>query len=485
MKTLSKIILEEIIRIALNEFDTTPNVTPVVQTSVNKKLANDIANAIINSTSWYNDREDDLVAAFKAIPNMQTYNEVNKIIKKQKQQNLASFIGSFIAKDENNVWIPVLKHLIKIKAPVEEFKKYYKKTRYVHVSSNKTVNDYIIDNSLNPDGVSLDDSGKAGEWLMSHIEEIVLVAVGVATCAYISTKSPNLNCATLIRIIPKTIRSARSGAEIAKGTSQWFKQIDRLFSGTGKYNKRQLIAAIKLGVSKGDIKQEQATIAINLLKNEQNINKILQMAKFQATLDSWTRSGKSTKGDALAIANLLPKHLREKWLPLLTQEENRLLGNITTNIETNIEKDPPIIIRSVKNFITSSVKLEPSVFDRWQKIYTKAFPETAGQISETAFTNYINKVIYLIKERNFTVERAIRSAQQDIFVSRQRSQKLQDLDYFIQNHNKLRNFPFYLRLDTFPSFKQWKADMDRVKFSALAMEKEYRLQRWLWQNQKG
>lgn len=484
MKTLSKIILEETIRIALNEFDTTPNVqTSDNKTSVNKTLANNIANAIINSTSWYNDREDDLVAAFKSIPNIQTYNEVNKIIKKQKQQNLASFIGSFIAKDESNVWIPVLKHLIKIKAPVKEFKEYYKKTRYIYVSSNAKVNDYITNNSLQSTGISTDDSEKTGDWLLSHIQEFVLTAVAIVACGYLNKALPNISCAKLIfapfRIPWKTIQSARSGTEIAKVTSQYFKQIDQIFSGTGKYNKRQLIAAIELGVSKGDISKEKAEIAIKLLRDEKNINKVLQMAKFQTVLDNWTRSGKAEKGDALAIANLLPDNLRKKWLPLLQQEEDRLLGNITTNID----KELPIIVRSVKNFITSKVKLEPSVFERWQKIYTKVFPETKEQFTGSVFDNYVNKVIYLIEERKFTPDRAIRSAESDLYNIGSGSQKRQDLNYFIQNHNNLKNFPYYLRLETFPSFKQWKTDMVRVNFSTIT-EKEYRLQRWLWQNQK-
>ena len=39
------------------------------------------------------------------------------------------------------------------------------------------------------------------------------------------------------------------------------------------------------------------------------------------------------------------------------------------------------------------------------------------------------------------------------------------------------------REETFPLFKQWKADMQRVNFNKIT-EDEYRLHRWLWQNQK-
>ena len=501
MKTLSTIILEESIRLSLNEIVVDPDAIPKpkpkpdpkpdptdttkVQNTNNKKLANSIATAIINSTSWYNDREEDLVAAFKAIPNMQTFYEVNKIVSQKEKLALSSFIGNFIAKNESNVWIPILKHLIDIKAPIDIFKKYYKKTKFSYVASNKTISKYVSTNNIGTgEGVTVDDGNPVKDFLLGNIEFIVLSVVAIAACGYASGKIPNFSCGKAImaplRIPYKTIQTARSGAEVAEVTSKYFKQVDKIFSGTGRYNRRNLIAAIKIAVEKGDISKEKAEIAIKLLNDGKNINKILQIAKFQSALDAWVQTGKATKGDALAIANLLPANLREKWLPLLQQEENRLIGKTST--VTDIEKELPIVARSVKNFLTSKVKLQSDTFKRWEKIYNKAFPETSSQFQGTLFSNYIEKVIYLIKERNFTVDRAIASAERDLTFG-QLSKKRSDLNYFIKNYDNLRNFPFYLRLEKFPSFKQWKADMERVNFNKIT-EEEYRLQRWLWQNQK-
>jgi hypothetical protein len=137
MKTISNIILEESIRLALIEqMQLKPKPkpedgnTPKPEDTDNKldtKQAFKIAQTIYNtkgSGTFSDDDEDALVTAFKSIPNMTTFWQVNKILKANINQSLNKYISTYIDSNELDVWVPILQHLIKINASSEVLKVY-------------------------------------------------------------------------------------------------------------------------------------------------------------------------------------------------------------------------------------------------------------------------------------------------------------------------------------------------------------------------
>jgi hypothetical protein len=140
MKPLSDIILEESIRISLNEFKLKPKPEdsnkPKPTTTNNKldrKKALKIAQAIYRTKgvgTFGDDDEKGLVTAFKSIPNMATFWKVNKILTDNRNQSISKYISTYINSRETDVWIPLIKHLLKINATDIVLKTYISKTKW-------------------------------------------------------------------------------------------------------------------------------------------------------------------------------------------------------------------------------------------------------------------------------------------------------------------------------------------------------------------
>ena len=140
MKPLSDIILEESIRISLNEFKLKPKPEdsnkPKPTTTNNKldrKKALKIAQAIYRTKgvgTFGNDDEKALVTAFKSIPNMATFWKVNSILTDNRNQSISKYISTYINSRETDVWIPLIKHLLKINATDIVLKTYISKTKW-------------------------------------------------------------------------------------------------------------------------------------------------------------------------------------------------------------------------------------------------------------------------------------------------------------------------------------------------------------------
>ena len=107
-KTLSNIILEEAIKstliaeleVDLDKKNTKPEDTSTGKTNTSARKRFDgtkIADLIIGSTSWYNDREDDLIAAIKQIENVSQFWAVNSKLKEKTGKvgtaDIASIFG--------------------------------------------------------------------------------------------------------------------------------------------------------------------------------------------------------------------------------------------------------------------------------------------------------------------------------------------------------------------------------------------------------
>ena len=140
MKPLSDIILEESIRISLNEFKLKPKPEddnkPKPKTT-NNKLDRDKAKKIAQTIyrtkgvgTFGDDDEKGLVTAFKSIPNMATFWQVNRILLKNTNQSTSKYISTYINSSETDVWIPLIKHLLKINATDIVLKTYISKTKW-------------------------------------------------------------------------------------------------------------------------------------------------------------------------------------------------------------------------------------------------------------------------------------------------------------------------------------------------------------------
>ena len=106
MKPLSDIILEESIRISLNEFKLKPKPEddnkPKPKTT-NNKLDRDKAKKIAQTIyrtkgvgTFGDDDEKGLVTAFKSIPNMATFWQVNRILLENINQSISKYISTYI-----------------------------------------------------------------------------------------------------------------------------------------------------------------------------------------------------------------------------------------------------------------------------------------------------------------------------------------------------------------------------------------------------
>ena len=189
MKPLSDIILEESIRISLNEFKLKPKPEdgnkPKRKTTNNKldrKKALKIAQAIYRTKgvgTFGNDDEKGLVTAFKSIPNMATFWKVNRILLKNRNQSISKYISTYINSRETDVWIPLIKHLLKINATDIVLKTYISKTKWDSIKKeDPKLAQTIVKKNLIPGGVKTNSAQKADGYL--YLTYIIIGGVLIA-----------------------------------------------------------------------------------------------------------------------------------------------------------------------------------------------------------------------------------------------------------------------------------------------------------------
>jgi hypothetical protein len=176
MKTVSNIILEESIRVSLSEFKLKPKPEdgnkPKPKTTNNKldrKKALKIAQTIYRTKgvgTFGDDDEKGLVTAFKSIPNMATFWKVNRILTDNRNQSISKYISTYINSGETDVWIPLIKHLLKINATDIVLKTYISKTKWDSIKKeDPKLAQTIIKKNLIPGGVKTNSDQGADVYL--------------------------------------------------------------------------------------------------------------------------------------------------------------------------------------------------------------------------------------------------------------------------------------------------------------------------------
>jgi hypothetical protein len=462
------------------KIDTKPKPKPL-KTKVNPE---GIAYEIINSAGL-DDDEDRLINAIKQISNSTVFYKVNNVIKREKQQTFSQFIGDEILDtDEWQVWAPILNHLTNIlsynnTSDAQVIKNIMSKTDGIGALTNKNfklgtkVSKYLELKSSS--GQTKKDDAEALT-ILNQIKGTLgtagLIALGgLMVCGLVST------CRSKIFKIPiwNHIKVARNGAAAAELSTTYYKKVDKLFNGTGKYNRKQLLELIDQQVIRKNMSLEEAKHFKRLLSNKEQLKRILQFANLQ-TIKSHFDTGHIVKGDAESIRKFLGFEKNHDFIKKLQQIEDDVVGisketdDAVTTTKTNI------ISRQVGKAVTSTWKINTDSMKKWFEVYDSFKPQGFNDVQ--TFNQLIQK-INNYKKNGKNLSTAIIDWSREY--GNVKPLWYEDFRYWIDASKGTRTFPFYLKASKFPSYKQWAKDMSLANFNKIN-QKEYTLQRHYWEN---
>ena len=499
MKTLSNIILEEAIKSALiveldvnlpDKEDTKPEDTNTGKTNTSAGSSFDgtkIADLIIGSTSWYNDREDDLIAAIKQIKNVSQFWAVNSKIKEKTGKVFSKFIfDEILDEDEWDTIYPIIKHLTTVipqsqwgnstqPGPVYNF---LKKTTGAN-EDLKSVNISLY-NKLNNSGAL--GTVRHSKDLLTTIQDYGIYGTGVLvlmvlTCL-LATRKP------FCGLVSKWRENSKGKKDLINDINQ----LNKLWGGYARTNKKELKRVInEMGPDRDQLLTKDEVSA--LLKTLDDLDTAtLRKARISIILKRFKQLRKVESGDAKVILQgIQDAKIREELRPYLQAYEDFKLGKEFKKPVKTTEPEPvtlKLIPRNINpKLVTKYPKTSVSI-ENIRKIYelhksnnlrgAYGFGSTSG--------NQINRIIEIyeigladqfrdankIKIWKSTRDKWL-AAQKIVLggrdgnieqVLKNQSGDLKIINQIISDMKagKASIPQYYLKLEEFPSWKQWMYD---------------------------
>jgi hypothetical protein len=502
--TLSTIILEESIKASLVEFDlppkpksdttttTTPKPTP--KPKPNKASATSIADKIINSKSWFNDSEAQLINAVNSIPDVKTFWEVNKIIQQKEGKTFSGYISTFISKKEWDVWYWIIKHLTVI-IPKSQWKTVIKnvldKTEGIAALKKK---DSSLAKQITKElpVTGLTDTGSGSEF-----DYYSLAFYGVLTFVLCTgagfMKGYSLKCWSRFKKLVFSNKN-KSGIEVAN-------TLDKFLRMPLRQNKRALRRIMDYELSKDRLSRQEYNRMLDILEGDFILGAIpkqdLNRAFFAAVLKSWQEWSTSKPviaGEAKKIIEKVddPTFTKE-FGPKLQAIEDRLLGKTKKPAEVK-PTDVKIIFRDIKKLGISTSKPNFLKFDmsRWISIMRKT--GSTISVQQSSFLNKVKTEFIDKLQRGIDTDLAAKQAILDAYGRgndvRTFSEIYSDfpaakqwLDWVMKSKSGFKQYNFYKRVETFPSYEQWAFDMKNAKSKSIS-NLDYKFAYYNWLNSR-
>ena len=519
MKTLSNIILEEAIKSALiaelevnlpDKEDTKPEDTSTgkINTSTGSSFdGTKIADLIIGSTSWYNDREDDLIAAIKQIKNVSQFWAVNSKIKEKTGKVFSKFIfDEILDEDEWDTIYPIIKHLTTVipqsqwgnstqPGPVYNF---LKKTTGAN-EDLKSVNISLY-NKLNNSGAL--GTVRHSKDLLTTIQDYGIYGTGVLvvmvlTCL-VATRKP------FCGLVSKWRENSKGKKDLINDINQ----LNKLWGGYARTNKKELKRVInEMGPKRDQLLTEDEVSA--LLKTLDDLDTAtLRKARISIILKRFKQLRKVESGDAKVILQgIQDAKIREELRPYLQAYEDFKLGK---EFKKPVKTTEPVTLKLIPR------NINPKLVTKYPK--TSVSIENIRKIYELHKSNnlrgaygfgspgaeQINKIIEIyeiglanqfrdanqIKIWKSTRDKWL-AAQKIVLGGRdgniEQVLKKQSGDLKILNQvmsdmkaGKASIPQYYLKLEEFPSWKQWMYDNKITSGGSDNDWNKFLTQRFIW-----
>ena len=517
MKTLSNIILEEAIKSALiveldvnlpDKENTKPEDTNTGKTNTSAGSSFDgtkIADLIIGSTSWYNDREDDLIAAIKQIKNVSQFWAVNSKIKEKTGKVFSKFIfDEILDEDEWDTIYPIIKHLTTVipqsqwgnstqPGPVYNF---LKKTTNAN-EDLKSVNDSLY-NKLNNSGAL--GTVRHSKDLMTTIQEYGIVGVAILALIIIicmkKTKKPFCGIVSKLRGDQNDINT--------------ISRLDKILGIYAKTNKKELKRVInEMGPKRDQLLTEDEVSA--LLKTLDDLDTAaLRKARISIILTRFKQLGKVQSGDAkIILQGIQDAKIREELAPTLQAYEDYKLSNEFKKPVKTTKPEPvtlKLIPRNINpKLVTKYPKTSVSI-ENIRKIYElhKSNNPRGAYGFGSPGAEQINKIIevyeigladqlrdankikiwkstrdkwlaaqkIVLGGKDGNIERTIKNRSEDLGII---NRCISDLEF-----GEASIPQYYPKLEEFPSWKQWMYDNKITSGGTDNDWTEFLTQRFIW-----
>ena len=467
-----------------------------------------IADLIIGSTSWYNDREDDLIAAIKQIKNVTEFWAVNKKIVEKTGKTFSGFIFDKIL-DENewdNIY-PIIKHLATVipqsqwgtSSQAGPLYNFLKKT--TGANEDLKSRDASLYNKFKSAGTlgtvrhskdlmdSVKPYGYAGLAVLTIIMIVCYKGTGMLFCGQLKKMFTKKNSDDLINEI---------------------NFLNRVFGGYARRNKKEISRVLYEMKADDVINEEELNILLKTLKTLSVSD--LRKAKISIILKKFKQIGKIQSGDAkLVLQGVRDIEAREELRPYLQAYEDFNLGKDVKKItKTEPELKPGIdkklLVRNINaSTVTTYPKTSVSIKDirKMYEIHKLNNPRGAYGFG-TPGAEQIDKIIEIyeiglanqfrdanqIKIWKSTRDKWL-AAQKIVLGGRdgnikqvleKQSGDLKILNQFISDMKtgKVSIPQYYLKSPEFPSWKQWMYD-NKIKGGGNDKEwQKFLTQRFIW-----
>lgn len=520
MKTVSNIILEEIIKQSLIELDVKkPNTDNKdnKKTNTNVKITDGerIANDIIGSTSWYNDREDDLIAAVKRIKNSSEFWAVNRKIKQKTRLSFSEFIfNKILDSDEWDNIYPIIKHLSKIFPESQWGNKEQPQPVYAFLSKttnaaiylrrkDKTLYDKFLQGPLDTTNTTI-KSKTMFDKLIAGAQSLGNVGLAVAGLAMIICyrKKKGVFCGLGNKLLG--IGDGSGKPDIIND----IKMYEKVFKIYAKTNRTELINAINGLKNEGLITEQELKLLTAEIKSLSKAD--LDRAKIYHILKRFKQIGTLSKGDTnLILQGISDLETRKLLAPYLQAYEDFKLGNTNVKIKRpNSEPNPidikpaKLIARDIKpKLITRYPKSEVSLNDieKIYNIFNESNPSGAWGFGEnpSKFERDFAKLVQkyeLGQAKKLTSKWETKTwnkykdkwkaVQEIVYQNNELPVNLKLINNMI---NKIKtgkaSIPeFYIKSETFPSWNQWKYDNYIKGGGTTDSYLNYITQKYIWNN---
>jgi len=519
MKTISNIILEESIRLALveqmvlkpkpkPEDDNKPKPEDT-SNKLDTKQAFKIAQTIYNTKgrgTFSSDDTKELVAAFKEIPNIETFRQVNRILKANINQNLSKYISTYIDSDELNVWAPILRHLIKIGAPNDVLKVYKSRVDWSLVKKQYPKLAQQFTDVEDEGGVKVKDENLLGNpWfyvMLSGVAAYLTYRAGGFKAGWEGLKSffSSREAAAQNQPVLAGVYSIRNLTGLARPNFSYLLREESFWN----MSKDKILQLLKTEKQKKRISQEEyEELYVVLIKlNKSDINRV----KFNLVIDAMKRRDVNAlkAGNVRKIIKMIDDPEFTKTLgPKLQAIEDDLLGTSKLNNKkkkldneknkTNIPADDIIDdISKIKQagFSTKTPNFKSWNMDRWLKLqslmgksigvndagvlkkigneFIKIWPTTPGGVSEASKKAIMNIL-------NTGGNKSLDS----LFKSYPGVKRWHD--WMLKTKSGNKSYLYYDNLNKFPSYERWAVSMKRIGVKNYT-EQDYDVAYYNWLN---
>lgn len=500
MKTLSIIVLEEAIKSSLiTELETDaskhPDNTNTGNTNTNTTKTptptpgfdgTKIADLIIGSTSWYNDREDDLIAAVKQIKNVSQFWAINSKIKEKTGKVFSKFIfDKILDEDEWDVIYPIIQHLTTVipqsqwgnsskPGPIYNFLKKTTGANEDLKSRNAT-----LYNKLNSSGAL--GVVRHSKDLLTTIKDYGTYGLGIMTLMVITclvvTRKP------FCGIVSKWRENSKGKKDLINDINQ----LNKIWGSYARTNKKELKRIINEMGPNGDELLTKDEVSA-LLKTLNDLDTAaLRKARISIILKRFKQIKKVESGDAkLILQGIQDAKIREELRPYLQAYEDFKLGKdfkkpVRTTDEPTITK---LIPRKINpKIVTGYPKTSVSIKDikKLYELHKSNNPRGLwgfGSRGDEQINNIIDiyeigladqlrdankiKIWKSTRDKWLAAQKIVLGGRDGNIeqVAKQQSGDLKILTKFIADMKagKASIPQYYLKLEKFPSWEQWMYD---------------------------